>query len=107
MPAAAGLTFSCGFIMDKQTVLKVARLARLEIDEARADDLAHGLSGLFKWIDQLQEVNTDGIEPMTGVGQQQAFLREDAVTDGNRQSDVLANAPEAIDGFFVVPKVVE
>lgn len=93
--------------MDKQTVLKVAKLARLKLDEARAEDVANGLSGLFKWIDQLQEVNTDGIEPMTSVSGQKAFRRQDVITDGHKQADILANAPEAKEGFFVVPKVVE
>lgn len=93
--------------MDKQTVLKVAKLARLKIDETRADEMATGLSGLFKWIDQLQEVNTDGVEPMTSVSNQKAFRRPDVVNDGHKQADVLANAPEAAEGFFVVPKVVE
>lgn len=93
--------------MDKQTVLKVAKLARLKLDDARADEMANSLSGLFKWIDQLQEVNTDGVEPMTSVSGQKAFRRADVITDGNKQADVLANAPEAKEGFFVVPKVVE
>lgn len=93
--------------MDKQTVLKVARLARLKIDDARAETLANNLQGLFKWIDQLQEVNTDGVEPMTSVSGQSAYRRPDVITDGNKQADILANAPESAEGFFVVPKVVE
>lgn len=93
--------------MDKQTILKVAKLSRLKMDDARADEMANGLSGLFKWVDQLQEVNTDGIEAMTGVSGQKAFRRQDVITDGDKQADILANAPEAKEGFFVVPKVVE
>jgi aspartyl-tRNA(Asn)/glutamyl-tRNA(Gln) amidotransferase subunit C len=93
--------------MDKQLVLKVAKLARLKIDEARAEALATDLGGIFKWIEQLNEVNTDGVEPMTSVVQQKAFLRPDVVTDGHKQPDVTANAPETAEGFFVVPKVVE
>ena len=93
--------------MDKQTVLKVARLARLKITEDRAQELAGNLSGIFKWIEQLDEVDTKGVEPMTSVVKQKAFRRPDAVTDGNRQAEILLNAPESAEGFFVVPKVVE
>ena len=93
--------------MDKQTVLKVARLARLKIEDARAEELASSLSGLFKWIEQLNEVKTDGVEPMTSVVKHTAYRRPDEVTDGNRQAEILANAPESAEGYFVVPKVVE
>jgi aspartyl-tRNA(Asn)/glutamyl-tRNA(Gln) amidotransferase subunit C len=93
--------------MDKQTVLKVAKLARLKIDDARAEVLASDFSGLFKWIEQLQEVNTDGVTPMTSVSGQKAYRRPDVVDDGDKQADIIANAPEASEGFFVVPKVVE
>ncbi len=93
--------------MDKQTVLKVAKLARLKIDDARAETLATDFSGLFKWIEQLQEVNTDGVTPMTSVSGQKAYRRPDEINDGNIQSQIIANAPESSEGFFVVPKVVE
>lgn len=93
--------------MDKQTVLKVARLARLKVADGQADELAAKLSGIFKWIEQLNEVNTDGVEPMTSVVKQPTYRRPDAVTDGNRQADIVANAPDSAEGFFVVPKVVE
>jgi aspartyl-tRNA(Asn)/glutamyl-tRNA(Gln) amidotransferase subunit C len=94
--------------MDKQTVLKVARLARLKMDDARAEALAADLSGTFKWIEQLNAVNTDNVAPMTSVlASMQAYRRPDEVTDGNKQADIVANAPENAEGFFVVPKVVE
>lgn len=93
--------------MDKATVLKVARLARLRVEESAADQLAVQLGGILKWIEQLNEVNTDGVEPMISVVNQPAYRRPDKVTDGNRQSDIVANAPESAEGFFVVPKVVE
>ncbi len=93
--------------MDKQTVLKVARLARLKIDDARAEALAVDLGGIFKWIEQLNEVNVEGVQPMTSVVKQAAYRRPDEVTDGNKQADIVANAPESAEGFFVVPKVVE
>ena len=93
--------------MDKQTVLKVAKLARLKIDDAKAEALAADFSGLFNWIEQLSEVNTDGVTPMTSVSGQKAYRRPDVVNDGNIQADIVANAPESSEGFFVVPKVVE
>jgi len=93
--------------MDKQTVLKVARLARLKVTDGEADELAVKLDGIFKWIEQLNEVDVKGVEPMTSVVKHQAYRRLDEVTDGNRQADIVANAPESAEGFFVVPKVVE
>lgn len=93
--------------MDKQTVLKVAKLARLKIDDARAEALAADFEGLFKWIEQLNEVDTTGVEPMTSVSGQKAYRRPDQITDGNIQSQIVANAPDSSEGFFVVPKVVE
>lgn len=93
--------------MDKQTVLKVAKLARLKVDDTRATEMADRLSSLFDWIEQLQAVNTDGVEPMTNVSGQAAFRRGDVANDGFKQADILANAPDAAEGFFVVPKVVE
>jgi aspartyl-tRNA(Asn)/glutamyl-tRNA(Gln) amidotransferase subunit C len=93
--------------MDKQTVLKVARLARLKIDDTKAEALAKDLGGIFKWIEQLNGVKTDGVEPMTSVTAHKAYRRPDEVTDGNKQADIIANAPESAEGFFVVPKVVE
>lgn len=93
--------------MDKQTVQKVAKLARLKINDDRAEALAKDLSGIFKWIAQLDEVDVTGIEPMTSVSGQQAYRRPDVVNDGNKRDDILANAPEEAEGFFVVPKVVE
>jgi aspartyl-tRNA(Asn)/glutamyl-tRNA(Gln) amidotransferase subunit C len=93
--------------MDKQTVLKVAKLAHIKMDDARAEEMVRGLGGLFNWIKQLDEVDTSGVEPMTSVSGQKAFRRPDVVSDGNKQADILANAPESAEGFFVVPKVVE
>ena len=93
--------------MDKQTVLKVAHLARLKVDDTRAEVLAEDLGGILKWIAQLDEVDTKGVEPMAHSNGQKAYRRPDVVTDGNRQQDITANAPESAEGFFIVPKVVE
>ncbi len=93
--------------IDAATVRKVAKLARLREPEERLASLAQELNGIMSWIEQLSEVDTDGVEPMTSVVAVKLPLREDVVTEGGDASRVLSNAPKAIDGFFVVPKVVE
>lgn len=93
--------------IDKNTVTKIARLARIKVTEDEKDVLSRELSSILKMIEELSKVNTDGIEPLTSVVQMQLFEREDAVTDGAMQEKILTNAPEHTAGFFVVPKVVE
>ncbi len=93
--------------IDKNTVRKVASLARLEMTEAELERMTPKLNGILQWIEQLQAVNTDGIEPLANVANIELHLRPDAITDGNCQGKILANAPEEVGGFFVVPKVVE
>lgn len=93
--------------IDHSTVKKIATLARLEVSEADLNYFAPQMQGLMKWIDQLQEVNTDNIEPLASVSEINLIWREDKVTDGEKAADVLANAPEAMENFFVVPKIVE
>ena len=93
--------------IDINTVRKVARLARIRTTEAETEVLSGELSKILKMIEQLGEVNTDGVEPMTSVIEMKMPEREDAVTDGGIPEKILANAPEQTAGFFVVPKVVE
>lgn len=93
--------------MDKQTVLKVARLARIETSDAEAEKLVPQLSNIIGWIEQLGEVDTENVAPLANVVNIELPLREDEVTDGDCAAKVLANAPEETQGFFVVPKVVE
>ena len=93
--------------VDKETVRKVARLSRIAVSEDRLEPLAKELSGILDWIEQLNEVDIDGVEPMTSVVETTLPMRDDVVTDGDKVDDVLANAPRAEDGFFVVPKSVE
>lgn len=93
--------------MDIDTVRKVARLARLELSEDEMQAALPKLGNIMKFVEQLGEVNTDNVEPLASVVDIKLRLREDEVTDGDIQADVLANAPEALEGFFVVPKVVE
>ncbi len=89
------------------TVRRVAHLARIKTSEDRLEPLAAELNGILAWIAQLNEVDVEGVEPMTSNVAQTLRLREDEVTDGDKLSAVLSNAPKAADGFFVVPKVVE
>lgn len=93
--------------IDAATVRKVARLARIAVPEERLDPLAKELSGILQWIEQLGEVDTDGVEPMTSAVAATLPMREDIVTEGGDASRVLSNAPRSTDGFYVVPKVVE
>ena len=93
--------------VDKITVSKVARLARIAVPEERLEPMAKELNTILAWIEQLNEVDVEGVEPMTTPVAMELPLREDAVTDGNIRDQVLANAPRSEDGFFVVPKVVE
>jgi aspartyl-tRNA(Asn)/glutamyl-tRNA(Gln) amidotransferase subunit C len=93
--------------LDKAAVMRIATLARIEVPEGDLDRLAQELSGILGWIEQLGEVDTEGVEPMRSVMPIKARWRQDTVTDGDRPGDVLANAPSAHDGYFVVPKVVE
>lgn len=93
--------------VDKSTVAKIARLARLHVPEERQEGLAEELNGILNWIAELDEVDTDNIEPLASVTGHALPMREDVVNDGNCTDDVLANVPETAGGFFVVPKVVE
>ena len=93
--------------IDKATVTKIANLARLRVDDADKDRYAAKIDGIMKWIEQLGEVNTDGVAPLASVTDITLPLREDKVTDGNIQDQILANAPESTSGFFAVPKIVE
>jgi aspartyl-tRNA(Asn)/glutamyl-tRNA(Gln) amidotransferase subunit C len=93
--------------LDEATVAKIARLARIEVDPKKRTALAAELSNIMGWIEQLNEVDTDGVPPMTSVGEIKLTMRNDDVTDGGKVDDVLKNAPEQQDGHFVVPKVVE
>jgi aspartyl-tRNA(Asn)/glutamyl-tRNA(Gln) amidotransferase subunit C len=93
--------------IDAATVKKVARLARIRVAEERLDALADELNGILAWIEQLNEVDTEGVAPMASTEAVKLPMREDVVTDGGDASVVLANAPKTERGFYVVPKVVE
>jgi len=88
-------------------VKKIARLSRLHVEDAACAPIAEDLNGILAWIEQLGEVDVEGVEPMTSAVDMPAPLRADAVSDGGKRDDVLKNAPKSDDGFFVVPRSVE
>lgn len=92
--------------LDHETVRKVARLARIRLDEAEVEKLGPQLSNIITFVEQLAEVDTDNVEPLANVVDINLELREDEINDGNCADKVLANAPETTQGYFVVPKVV-
>ncbi len=93
--------------IDENTAARVAKLARIKVEPEALPALAEEFNNIFGFIEQLGEVDVEGIEPMTSVTPQRLKRREDVVTDGDQQDAVLANAPDAREGFFAVPKVVE
>ena len=94
-------------IVDTATVEKIARLARIRLAEERKEPIAQDLNRILSWIEELNEVDTDGVEPLASVTGHSLPLRVDEITDGDVASKVVSNAPEEASGFFVVPKVVE
>ena len=93
--------------LDPATVRRIAALARIHIEDSEVATLQAELNGILGWIEQLNEVNVDGVEPLTGAAQMAMKMRDDVVSDGGYSEKVLANAPERADDFYVVPKVVE
>jgi len=93
--------------LDQETVKNIAFLARIKVPASEREGLARELSRIIGWVEQLSEVDTTGIEPMTSVAEMSLCRRPDEVTDGNCRERVLANAPEVEAGCFAVPKVVE
>ncbi len=93
--------------VDIDTVHRIAKLARIRVEDAQAESLVGELNNILTWVEQLGELDTEGVPPMTSVVEQKLQLRADAVTDGGRPEEIVANAPESAHGFFVVPKVVE
>ncbi len=93
--------------IDENTAAKVAKLARIRVEPAALPALAAEFNTILGFIEQLNEVDVEGVEPMTSVTPMRLKRRADVVTDGDRQAQILSNAPDAREGFFAVPKVVE
>ncbi len=94
-------------MIDSKAVAKIARLARIEVTEAEKEHFANEISGILKWVEQLNEVNTDGVEALASVSNVELPWRADTVADGHQQAAVLLNAPKSEYGCFAVPKVLE
>ncbi|MDD7910712.1 MULTISPECIES: Asp-tRNA(Asn)/Glu-tRNA(Gln) amidotransferase subunit GatC [Pseudovibrio] len=93
--------------VDLNTVKRVARLARIKVDDAQAEKMTGELNAILGFVEQLDEVNIDGVEPMTSVVEQSMKKRSDGKTDGDYADTIVKNAPVSEDNFFMVPKVVE
>ncbi|EDQ05087.1 glutamyl-tRNA(Gln) amidotransferase, C subunit [Sulfitobacter indolifex HEL-45] len=93
--------------IDENTAARVAKLARIKVEPDALPALAEEFNNILGFIEQLSEVDVEGVEPMTSVTPQRLKRREDVVSDGDQQDAVLKNAPDAREGFFAVPKVVE
>jgi len=93
--------------IDKETAARVAHLARIRVSEDKLPALAEEFNAILGFVEQLNEVDVEGIEPMTSVTPMRLKRREDVVTDGNQADKITKNAPDAREGFFAVPKVVE
>ncbi len=93
--------------IDKETVAKIAKLARIKVEDNELEKLSVELSETMSWIEQLSEVDTDGVEPLTSVVDMDLYKRADEVTDGGIRDKIVANSPESAEGFFVVNKIVE
>ena len=93
--------------IDRETARRVAKLARIKVEEDALDALAGDFNAILGFVEQLNEVDVEGVEPMVSVTPMRLKRREDVVTDGGQQEKVLSNAPDAREGFFAVPKVVE
>lgn len=107
LPLRATAASAMPMSIDSATVKKIAKLARIATSDDEATALVPELNNIIGWIEQLGEVDTAGVEPMTAVIANTLRLRADVVNDGGKQSAVLANAPAAQHGFFGVPKVIE
>ena len=93
--------------VDADTVRRIAHLARIAVADEEVEPLQGELNAILAFVEQLSEVNVEGVEPMTSVTPMKMKMRDDAVTDGNIADDIVKNAPASEDHFFLVPKVVE
>jgi aspartyl-tRNA(Asn)/glutamyl-tRNA(Gln) amidotransferase subunit C len=93
--------------IDEATVRRIAHLARVKVSSQDAQNLKRELNGILAWVEELNAIPTDGVEPLISAGGAKLHMRADAVTDGGKPADILKNAPKSEDGFFLVPKVIE
>ena len=93
--------------IDKNTINKIARLSRIKIDDQESEDYIKDLNSILDWVDQLNEVDTDNVKPLSNISSSILPKREDVSKDKNSSEEILENAPDKLEGFFAVPKVVE
>ncbi|PPR41787.1 MAG: Glutamyl-tRNA(Gln) amidotransferase subunit C [Alphaproteobacteria bacterium MarineAlpha5_Bin12] len=93
--------------IDKKTILKIAKLSKIKLKENEIEEFANNLSSILDWVEQLNETDTDNIEPLNNVSSSKLPLREDKTVSNNSSNQVLNNAPEKVEEYFIVPKVVE
>ena len=93
--------------IDKNTINKIASLSRIKLDDKESTDYIKDLNSILDWVDQLNEVNTDNVEPLSNISSAVLVKRDDIAKDTNSSEEVLENAPDKLEGFFAVPKVVE
>jgi len=93
--------------VDLDTVKRVAKLSRIAVDDAKAEKMQGELNAILGFVEQLNEVDVEGVEPMTSVVSMEMKKRIDEINDGNKANDITANAPASEDNFFMVPKVIE
>ena len=93
--------------IDKNTTVKIAKLCRIKLKEEEIEEFSSQLSSILDWVEQLNEVNTEKIKPLSNVSSSDLPLREDKIITKNDSEDVLSNAPEKLENYFVVPKVVD
>ena len=93
--------------IDKNTINKIARLSRIKLDDKESEYYITDLNSILDWVEQLNEVNTENVEPLSNISSSVLPKREDVAKDVNSSDEILENAPDKLEGFFVVPKVVE
>ena len=93
--------------IDKNTINKIARLSRIKLDDKESEDYINDLNSILDWVEQLNEVNTENVEPLSNISSSILPKREDVSKDSNSSDEILENAPDKLEGFFAVPKVVE
>ena len=93
--------------IDKNTINKIARLSRIKLDDKESEDYINDLNSILDWVEQLNEVNTENVEPLSNISSSILPKREDVSKDTNSSDEILENAPDKLEGFFAVPKVVE
>ena len=92
---------------NEQTIKTIANLARLRFPKEDEAKFMNDINGILDWVEQLKEVNVDGVEPLVSVSPRESAIRADVVTDGGLQTELMANAPESVQGFYEVPRMVE